>query len=128
MRKDYLISIVELDCYLREARRVFSEEERTELVNFLAEHPELGDVIPGTGGIRKIRWKSQNQGKRGGARVIYYFRDLNMPVFLLAVYRKGEKIDMTAQELKTASQLVENLVSQYLTPKWAKIARLTKQP
>jgi len=50
-----------------------------------------------------------------------------MPVFLLAVYRKGEKIDLTAGELKAFSQLVDSLVSQYLKPKWAKIVRLTNE-
>ncbi len=124
---NYLITIVELKAYIKDAETVFPQDERTELVNFLAEHSELGDIIPGSGGIRKIRWRSRNQGKRGGARVICYFHDLNMPVFLLAVYRKGEKINLTAGELKVLSQLVDSLVSHYLTPKWAKIVCLTNE-
>ena len=77
---------------------------------FLANHPDAGEVIPGTGGIRKVRWPARGQGKRGGARVIYYFRDLNMPVYLLAAYAKGEKINLTAGEKKAMRKAVDLIV------------------
>lgn len=74
------------------------DAERAELVEFIATNPESGDLIPATGGVRKLRWALQGGGKRGGARVIYYFHDDNLPVFLLAVYGKNEKANLTKAE------------------------------
>lgn len=111
--KDYPISIAETSPFYRKAQVVFSEDERTALVDFLAWNPEGGDVIPGTGGLRKLRWAAKGRGRRAGARVIYYFRDLNMPLYLLAVYTKGERDGMTASEKKALTALVETLVSHH---------------
>ncbi len=61
------------------------------VVDFIALHPSAGDLIPDSGGLRKLRWARDGKGKRGGVRVFYYFRDLNMALFLLAIYGKGEK-------------------------------------
>jgi len=124
---DYLISIVELRSYQRDADRIFTADEREALADFLAAHPDFGDVIPGTGGVRKVRWGAKGCGKRGGARVIYYFRDLNMPVFLLALYAKGEKANLTMEEKKILSNLVEQLVDQYCRPRWEHIVRLGRE-
>lgn len=110
---NYLITVVDLKIYQADADRIFTDEEREELVDFIAANPDYGKVIPGTGGVRKIRWRARGSGKRGGARVIYYFRDLNMPVFLLAVYAKGEKLDLTAKEKDAMNKLVDHLVNEY---------------
>ena len=98
---------------MKDAEKIFSEHERSELADFLAANPESGDVIPGGNGVRKLRWGAKGRGKRGGARVIYYFSDRNMPVFLLAVYAKGEKVDLTAAERKNLGKLVDELLQQY---------------
>lgn len=110
---NYMITIVDLKSYQAEADRIFTDAEREELADFIAANPHHGRVIPGTGGVRKIRWRARGSGKRGGARVIYYFRDLNMPVFLLAVYAKGEKIDLTATEKAAMRELVDHLVREH---------------
>lgn len=110
---DYWISIVELKGYQRDAERIFSLEEREELTEFLATTPHVGDIIPQTGGVRKLRWAAKGSGKRGGARVIYYFRDLNMPVFLLAVFGKGERADLTMSDRHALAGLVDELVGEY---------------
>jgi hypothetical protein len=110
---NYMITIVDLPSYQVEADRIFSDDERDELADFIAANPHFGKIIPGTGGVRKIRWRARGHGKRGGARVIYYFRDLNMPVFLLAVYAKGEKLDLSAGEKDQVRRLVDHLVRQY---------------
>lgn len=109
----YRITLVELQSFQEDAGRIFTESERDELAEFISTNPHFGDVIPGTGGVRKLRWQARESGKRGGARVIYYFRDLNMPVFLLAVYAKGEKANLTASERKVMHKLVDDLVKEY---------------
>lgn len=106
----YYISISELQNFTDDASRIFTNQEYDDLVLFLANHPDAGEVMPGTGGIRKVRWPARGQGKRGGARIIYYFRDLNMPVYLLAVYAKGEKINLTAAEKKAMRRIVDQIV------------------
>ncbi|HEX2655463.1 MAG TPA: type II toxin-antitoxin system RelE/ParE family toxin [Xanthobacteraceae bacterium] len=108
-----MITIVEMKSYQTDADRLFTEDERQELADFIAANPDFGDLIPGTGGVRKLRWRAKGSGKRGGARVIYYFRDLNMPVFLLAVYAKGEKINLTNAERNAMAALVKNLAHEY---------------
>jgi hypothetical protein len=124
---DYMITIVDLPSYQNDADRIFTDEEREELADFIAANPHFGKVIPATGGVRKIRWKALGHGKRGGARVIYYFRDLNMPVFLLAVYAKGEKIDLSAREKEHVRKLVDRLIEEYRA-RWRKVVGLGKGP
>jgi hypothetical protein len=107
----YPISIAEMPDFIGDAGRIFTKDEHEQLVLFLAKYPDAGDIIPGTGGVRKVRWPARGQGKRGGARVIYYFRDLNVPVYLLAAYAKGEKLNLTAGEKKAMSWMVDQIVS-----------------
>jgi hypothetical protein len=109
----YPITIAEMGSYMRDADRLFSDREHEELKQFLALNPEAGDVMTGTGGIRKFRWGLSGRGKRGGVRVIYYFRDLNMPLYMLAVYAKNERIDLDAQSKKEMRDLVEELVRSH---------------
>jgi hypothetical protein len=70
-------------------------------VNFIAANPDAGDVIPETGGVRKVRWRRGGSGKRGGARVIYFYHDSNRPLYLLLVYAKAHREDMTLDEKRT---------------------------
>jgi len=72
MRKKPL-TVVETPSFLRQAADIWTEEERMALVDFIARNPEAGDLIPETGGVRKVRWVRQGTGKQGGARVIYFF-------------------------------------------------------
>lgn len=105
-----LMTICEVAAFASDARQVFTEDEHERLILFLASYPTAGDVITETGGLRKLRWPARGQGKRGGARIIYYFRDAYMPLYLLAVYTKGEKIDLTHVEKKAMRGMVEALV------------------
>jgi hypothetical protein len=106
----YYISISEMDPFVEDAERIFTKNEYENLILFLANHPDAGELIQGTGGVRKVRWPARGQGKRGGARVVYYFRDLNVPVYLLAVYAKGEKISLTEKEKKMMRRTVDQIV------------------
>ena len=77
-------TVAETPTFSRQADKLFSEDEKRELIDFLAEHPLAGDEIPGTGGVRKLRFAAFGRGKRGGARVIYYYLDEAMPVYATA--------------------------------------------
>jgi hypothetical protein len=89
------------------------ESERAGLVAFIAAHPEAGNVIPETGGVRKLRWSLSGRGKRGGARVIYYYHSERLPVFLLAAYAKGERANLSKAERNAMKRLVPILVEGY---------------
>ena len=80
------------------------------LIDYLAGNPEAGDVIIGMGGVRKLRWRLQGRGKRGGARVIYFFHDINMPVYLMSVYAKNEQPDLSPREQKEFRQAADLLI------------------
>jgi hypothetical protein len=77
---------------------VLSEVSRIELISFLAANPEAGDIMPETGGARNLRWRTQGCGKRGGVRVIYYFYNEALPLFMLSLFAKNEKANLTKAE------------------------------
>jgi hypothetical protein len=122
---NYLISIVETEAYLEDAETVFTEGERTKLADFLAANPDLGSIIPGTNGVRRLEWPAREFNRRGVVRVVYYFRDLNMPVFLLAVFTRKGRIAPTDAEKSVWRDLVDALVDQYGV-KWQGIIRLSR--
>lgn len=107
------ISVVEVEPFPSKADLVWSEEERWEFITFIAYNQMAGDVIPGGGGVRKVRWTGLGKGKRGGVRVVYYFHDASIPLFLLTVYTKGRKVDLTPRELKALRILIGELRSTY---------------
>ena len=76
---------------------------------FLSERPDAGDIIRGSGGIRKIRWRSKGRGKRGGTRVIYYWLVQEEHIYLLTLYGKGVKDDLTPGERATWRKVVEEI-------------------
>lgn len=86
------------------------EAERTSLVLYLAFNPQAGDLIPGTGGIRKLRWSLEGRGKRGGARVIYYVHSARMPLFLITAYAKNVRDDISDADRNDMKQMVKLLV------------------
>ena len=107
------MTVVETPTFLREAAALLTEMELTELVAFIATYPETGDLMAGTGGIRKLRWAARGKGKRGGVRVIYYYHGLSIPLFLLEVYAKSEKDNLTKAERNEMTKLVRRLVAGY---------------
>ena len=78
---------------------------------YLAAFPKAGDVIPGTGGVRKLRWARGGRGKSGGVRVIYYYHSEKLPLYLLTVFAKGERVDLTQGERNELAGLVDVLVT-----------------
>ena len=104
-----LQTVAETPTFARQASKLFSEEEKSELIDFLAENPLAGDRIPGTGGVRKLRFAASGRGKRGGVRVIYYFLDYAKPIYALLAYAKVAKTDLTHKEKQTVSALAATI-------------------
>jgi mRNA-degrading endonuclease RelE of RelBE toxin-antitoxin system len=107
------MTVVETPFFLRKAAILLNEEERSELVVFLGMNPEAGELVPETGGVRKVRWAAQGKGKRGGVRVIYYFHSETFPLFLLTVYAKNQRANLTKAERNEFKRLVPLLVKTY---------------
>jgi hypothetical protein len=106
-----LITVAETSLFIRQADEVWNETEREEFVNYIAWHPEDGDVIPESGGVRKIRWRRSGSGKRGGVRVIYFYYRADRPLYLLMVYAKAVKEDLTPDEKRAVRKLTAKLKS-----------------
>ncbi len=102
-------TVAETPMFTRQSEKLFDEEEKRQLINALAEDPRAGVLIPGAGGVRKLRYASSGRGKRGGARVIYYFVDEDLPIYALLVYPKGTKTDLTPEEKRTVRALAAEL-------------------
>ncbi len=105
------MTVVETERFLKDTKPLMSDAERAELVAFVGANPDAGEVIPETGGVRKIRWALAGRGKRGGARVIYYYHNERVPVFLLAAYSKNEKANLSRGERNAIKRLVPLLVA-----------------
>jgi hypothetical protein len=106
-------TVVETPPYLADAERLFSDDERAGVVNQVSAEPRCGVVIPGTGGLRKLRFASSGRGKRGGARVVYLFSGQDLPVFLLAVFAKNEKSDLSPAERRSLAKMTTALLEEY---------------
>lgn len=106
-------TVVETRSYLADAERLFSSDERKAIVDRLAADPTCGVVIPGSGGIRKVRFGFGARGKSGGARIIYLFSGANLPVFILAVFAKNEKADLSAADRNALGKMVVAMIEDY---------------
>lgn len=102
-----LFSFVETSRFAREVQRILTDDEYTKLQWRLIEFPNAGDIITGSGGIRKIRFSAKGKGTRGGARVIYYFAVNREKIFMLDIYPKNEKTDLDTAQLKELGDLVK---------------------
>lgn len=93
-----LVTVAETPEYIRCATRLLSLEERLEIVEYVAANPKVGDLMQGTGGVRKLRWGRGGRGKSGGVRVIYYFHSGAMPLYLLTIFGKNERANLSQAE------------------------------
>jgi hypothetical protein len=109
-----MITIAEVPEYIRQAEKLLTAEERQDIVSYLAAHPKTGDLIEGTGGIRKLRWGRGGRGKSGGVRVIYYHHSEVMPLYLLALFAKNERANLSKAERNDLAKLVDLLVSFWI--------------
>lgn len=109
-----LITVAELSEFQRRAVRLLTADERQSVVNYLAAFPRDGDLIRNTGGVRKLRWARGGRGKSAGVRVIYYFHSERMPLYLLTVFAKNERADLSQAERNDLASLVDTLVDAAL--------------
>ncbi len=104
-----LITVAETPLFIRQAATVWGDAEREDFVEFIARNPEAGNIMPETGGVRKVRWARAGSGKRGGARVIYFYHDSDHPLYLLMVYAKARQENSTADEKRIVRKLAAML-------------------
>jgi alpha-mannosidase len=102
-----LVSIIETDGYLSKARRIMSAEDMEALVLMISENATIGDVIPGTGGLRKMRIPLKGRGKRGGGRAIYWYYNAGYPAILMWAFAKNEASDLTPTQKKSLVAMSE---------------------
>ncbi len=107
--KARLHTVAETATYLALAEKLLSEGERVAIIDLLAVTPDVGDLIPGTGGLRKVRIPLGGRGKRGGGRVIYYFHSARIPVYLLLAYAKNERDDFSSEQRAVLKRLVDRI-------------------
>jgi len=109
-------TIVELPEYIQRSSRLLSASEKKGIINYLATHPQSGAIMQGTGGIRKFRWATGNKGKSGGVRVIYYFHNKSIPLFLLTVFGKNGKDNLSKSERNELAKFADLLSKNYGEP------------
>ncbi len=120
-----LHTVAETPGFARDAARAgMTEGEKAEPIRFLAANPEAGELMVGTGGARKLRWRRPGMGKSGGYRVITYFAGHAMPVFLLTLYTKGERANLSPAERNTLRGILSEIAAAYdrRRTRWAVLA------
>ena len=107
-----IITVAETEEFQRKARALLSEEERTELIDFIARNPTAGVAIGG--GVRKFRYARKGGGKSGGYRVIHFYSgEETVPIFLITIFAKNEKVNLTPPETEIVKSLGKALADRY---------------
>jgi len=102
-----MLTVVETPLFQKQWPMYWSEEERGEFAVFVSAKPDAGDVVPGSGGIRKVRWSRSGSGKSGGVRVIYFLKTEQGEVVLLTLYAKSKTDNLTGAKLKEIRRALE---------------------
>jgi hypothetical protein len=121
-------TVIQTGHFLKDARAAgMSDEERAFIVCEIAANPLAGDIMPGTGGARKIRFAGRGKGKSGGYRVISYFGGEDIPVFLLGVLSKGERANLSKAEQNELRKELSMIADDYRASVRRKIATLVRR-
>lgn len=109
-----LYTVAETPSFQRDAAAVgMTDAEKAELIGYLAANPEAGEIMVGTGGARKLRWRRPGTGKSGGYRVITYYAGRALPVFLLTLYAKGERANLSPTERNALRGILSGIAASY---------------
>ncbi len=112
-----LVSVIETNSYLAKAEKIMSAVEREAVVSMISASPTIGDVIPGTHGLRKLRVPLQGRGKCGGGRVIYWYYNEGYPAILMWAFAKNEASDLSPTEKKSLVAASDKFTSQFRSVK-----------
>jgi hypothetical protein len=105
-------TVIETPTYLKQAARL-TEAERAEIVSFLSNNPTAGTLIPGTGGLRKVRFRGRGKGKSGGYRTLHYYAARDVPLFLMALVDKGQRANISKAECNEFKKVVAGIADDY---------------
>jgi len=108
VEKHIPVKVIALNSFRTAVKKLMNEEDIKALASELRKRPNKGDILKGTGGVRKVRW-AHNQGKRGGFRIIYFYQNKKGQIFLITAYTKNQKENLTATETKQLKQLTDQL-------------------
>ena len=103
-----MLMFIELPSFSKVREDYFTDDQFGALQKYLADQPSAGDVVPGTGGVRKLRWTRAGMGKRGGVRVLYYLQDRKGRIWLLTVYAKSATENISAKTLNLLRELADD--------------------
>lgn len=103
-----MFTVIETPVFQKQWPYYWNEDERGEFAAYIAEYPAAGDVVPNSGGIRKVRWRRAGTGKSGGVRVIYFTRTVEEEVVLLLIYAKAKTGNITGAKLKEIRRVIES--------------------
>ncbi len=106
-------TVAETTIFRRRAEALLSEQEHSDLIEFLASNAYLGDEIVGTGGVRKLRFAARGKGKSGGVRVIYYVFSRDAPLYALMIYGKNKKDNLSGMEKKAIATLAQAIKKEF---------------
>ena len=95
-------AVIETLIFTKQVDKIWSEDERLSFIDYIVQNPMAGDVIPNADGARKVRWTVKGTGKRGGVRVVYFNQDAEGVIYLIAIYQKSNKTNITSKEIKQA--------------------------
>lgn len=107
-----MMTVREMPEFLTAAKGLISDAQRETIVEMLARDPECGDIIPETGGVRKVRVALAGRGKRGGGRVVYYFHSQTVPLVIFTIYAKNAKDNLTAAQRKALAAVVSAIKAE----------------
>ncbi len=107
-------TVIETPTFISKCSRYqISDSDREAIIDFVAKNPDAGDVIKGSGGARKLRFAAPGRGKSGGYRVVTFYSGQDIPVFLLSIFAKGDKTNLTDSEVNVLRTVLRTLANEY---------------
>jgi len=100
---------IETSLFTKLVEALLSKEEYSNLQQYMLKKPDAGDIVPGSGGVRKLRWRKEGKGKRGGVRIIYYWKKSEDEIWMLTAYEKSKQENIPGHILKKIAEEIKNV-------------------